>query len=66
MKIETLPFWWGLKQDLYSCLSYLSSSFARTLMIMGHLRAAAELTRMGYHDQANRIRLELEEMRNGR
>lgn len=51
---------------IFSPLSGLWSSLERTLLIMGHSRAAAELARMGYHDAAKSVMLDLKELRDGR
>lgn len=48
---------------VFSPLSGLWSSIERTMMIAGHSRAAAELARQGYHEEAKRCMLELTKLR---
>ena len=48
---------WGLKQDISCLLSSLWSSLERSMIVVGRSRAAAELTRMGYHEEAKRVML---------
>jgi len=47
---------------VFSPLSGLWSSIERTMMIAGYSRAAAELTRQGYHEEAKRTMLELSKL----
>ena len=46
---------------IFSPLSAWFSSFERMLNVVGHSRAAAELTRQGYHEQAKQVMLNLEQ-----
>ena len=55
-------YWWSLKQELINMFSHL----LRTAEIIGHSRAASELTRMGYHEEAKRVMMNLKDLRNGR
>ena len=47
---------------VFSPLSGLWSSLERTLIVAGHSRAAAELTRMGYHEEAKRCMMEISKL----
>jgi len=47
----------------FSPLSGLWSSIERTMMIAGYSRAAAELSRQGYHEEAKKVMLELSKIR---
>ena len=42
---------------LFAPLSGLWSSLERSMIVVGRSRAAAELTRMGYHEEAKRVML---------
>ena len=42
---------------LLAPLSGLWSSLERSMIVVGRSRAAAELTRMGYHEEAKRVML---------
>ena len=42
---------------LFAPLSVLWSSLERSMIVVGRSRAAAELTRMGYHEEAKRVML---------
>ena len=42
----------------------LWNGFQRTLLIAGHARAAAELSRQGYHDAAKQVMIEYVKLRN--
>ena len=46
---------WGLKQDISYLLSSLWSSLERSMILVGHSRAAAELSRMGYYKEAQQV-----------
>ena len=48
---------------VFSPLSGLWSSIERTMMIAGYSRAAAELSRQGYHEEAKRTMIELTKLR---
>jgi len=51
---------------IFSPLSGLWSSFDRFTQTIGYSRAAAELARLGYHEEAKRCILQVQEMRNKR
>lgn len=46
----------------FSPLSGLWSALGRTLQVIGYSRAAAELTRQGYHKEAKKVMLELSKL----
>tara|TARA_B100000900_G_scaffold314260_1_gene273106 strand:- start:3140 stop:3313 length:174 start_codon:yes stop_codon:yes gene_type:complete len=52
-----------VKNYVFSPLSGLWSSIERTMMIAGYSRAAAELSRQGYHEEAKRTMIELTKLR---
>ena len=47
---------------VFSPLSGLWSSLERALIVVSHSRAAAELTRMGYHEEAKRCMKEISKL----
>jgi hypothetical protein len=49
----------GIMSFVFSPLSGLWSSLERALIVVGHSRAAAELTRMGYHAEAKQCMMEI-------
>ena len=49
---------------VFSPLSGLWRGIERTMMIAGYSRAASELARQGYHEEAKRTMLELTKLRN--
>ena len=51
---------------VFSPLSGLWRGIERTMMIAGYSRAAAELARQGFHEEAKRTMLELEKLRDDR
>ncbi len=51
---------------VFSPLSGLWSSIDRWSQVVGYSRAAAELARLGYHEEAKRCILQVQEMRNKR
>jgi len=51
---------------VFSPLSGLWSSIDRWSRVVGYSRAAAELARLGYHEEAKRCILQVQEMRNKR
>ena len=51
---------------VYSPLSGLWRGIERTMMIAGYSRAASELARQGFHEEAKRTMLELEKLRDDR
>tara|TARA_X000001036_G_scaffold165178_1_gene156680 strand:+ start:4962 stop:5132 length:171 start_codon:yes stop_codon:yes gene_type:complete len=46
----------------FSPLSGLWSALGRTVQVIGYSRAAAELTRQGYHAEAKKVMLELSKL----
>lgn len=44
---------------MFAPLSGLSSSFVRWFQVIGYSRAAAELARQGFHEEAKKCMLEL-------
>ena len=46
---------WGLKQDISCLLSSLWSSLEQSMILVGHSRAAAELSRMGYYKESQQV-----------
>jgi hypothetical protein len=49
---------------IYSPLSALWSSLDHTTKVIGYSRAAAELTRLGYHEESKRCMLQIKEINN--
>jgi hypothetical protein len=49
---------------VFSPLSGLWRGIERSMMIAGYSRAAAELARQGYHEEAKKTMLELTKLRN--
>ena len=49
---------------VFSPLSGLWRGIERTMMIAGYSRAAAELARQGFHEEAKKTMLELTKLRN--
>jgi hypothetical protein len=49
---------------VFSPLSGLWRGIERTMMIAGYSRAASELARQGYHEEAKKTMLELTKLRN--
>jgi len=49
---------------VFSPLSGLWHGIERSMMIAGYSRAAAELARQGYHEEAKKTMLELTKLRN--
>jgi hypothetical protein len=47
---------------IFSPLSGLWSSLDRTMKVIGYSRAAAELTRLGYHEQSKRLMMEFKNL----
>tara|TARA_Y100000015_G_scaffold25314_1_gene24368 strand:+ start:273 stop:443 length:171 start_codon:yes stop_codon:yes gene_type:complete len=47
----------------YSPLSGLWSALGHTFQVIGYSRAAAELTRQGYHEEAKKVMLELSKLK---
>ena len=47
---------------IFSPLSGLWSSLERTTMLIGYTRAAAELTRLGYHEESKRCMMEIKKL----
>jgi len=47
---------------VFSPLSGLWSSLERTTRVIGYSRAAAELTRLGYHEESKRCMLEIKKL----
>jgi len=45
-------------------LSAAWKSVQRFTLVVGHSRAASELTRMGYHEQAKNVMMELKNLQN--
>jgi hypothetical protein len=58
--------WWSLRQELVSILSLVWKSVQRFTLVVGHSRAASELIRMGYHEQAKNVMMELKNLQNNR
>ena len=48
---------------VFAPLSGLWGSVTRTAEIVGYSRAASELARMGYHEEAKKCMLELDKLR---
>ena len=48
---------------VFSPLSALWSSITRTAEVVGYSRAASELARMGFHEEAKKCMLELNKLR---
>jgi len=44
-------------------LSAAWKSVQRFTLVVGHSRAASELTRMGYHEQAKNVMMELKKLK---
>jgi hypothetical protein len=51
---------------VFSPLSGLWSSLDRYTQMVGYSRAAAELARMGFHEEAKKCMLEIGELQNNR
>ena len=66
MVAQVTHMWWSLKQELISMLSSSWKSFQRFTLVVGHSRAAAHLARMGYHEQAKNVMMELKNLQNNR
>ena len=66
MVAQVTHIWWSLRQELVSILSLVWKSVQRFTLVVGHSRAASELTRMGYHEQAKNVMMELKDLQNGR
>jgi hypothetical protein len=49
---------------IFSPLSGLWSSFDRFTQTIGYSRAAAELARMGYHEEAKKCMMHIQEIHN--
>lgn len=47
----------------FSPLHSLWSALGRTVQVIGYSRAAAELTRQGYHEEAKKVMLELSKLK---
>lgn len=48
---------------VFAPLSGLWGSITRTAEVVGYSRAASELARMGYHEEAKKCMLELDKLR---
>jgi hypothetical protein len=66
MVAQVTHIWWSLRQEVVSMLSAAWKSVQRFTLVVGHSRAASELTRMGYHEQAKNVMMELKDLQNGR
>lgn len=66
MVAQVTHMWWSLRQELVSMLSSAWKSFQRFTLVVGHSRAAAHLARMGYHEQAKNVMMELKNLQNNR
>ena len=66
MVAQVTYVWWSLRQELISMLSSVWESIQRFTLVVGHTRAATHLARMGYHEQAKNVMLELKSLKNGR
>lgn len=63
MVAQVTHIWWSLRQELVSILSLVWKSVQRFTLVVGHSRAASELTRMGYHEQAKNVMMELKKLK---
>lgn len=66
MVAQVTHMWWSLRQELISMLSSAWKSIQHFTLVVGHSRAASELVRMGYHEQAKNVMMELKGLKNGR
>jgi len=66
MVAQVTHMWWSLRQELISMLSSAWKSFQRFTLVVGHSRAAAHLARMGYHQEAKNVMMELKNLQNNR
>jgi len=66
MVAQVTHIWWSLRQELVSIFSLVWKSVQRFTLVVGHSRAASELTRMGYHEQAKNVMMELKNLQNNR
>ena len=66
MVAQVTHIWWSLRQEVVSMLSAAWKSVQRFTLVVGHSRAASELTRMGYHEQAKKVMMELKKLQNNR
>jgi hypothetical protein len=55
--------WWALRQELSSSCSSLWSSLNRAILITSYSRAAAELARLGYTEEAKHCMVELSNLK---
>jgi hypothetical protein len=63
MVAQVTHIWWSLRQEVVSMLSAAWKSVQRFTLVVGHSRAASELTRMGYHEQAKNVMMELKKLK---
>jgi len=66
MVAQVTHMWWSLRQELISMLSSAWKSFQRFTLVVGHSRAATQLARMGYHQEAKNVMMELKNLQNNR
>ena len=66
MVAQVTHIWWSLRQELVSILSLVWKSVQRFTLVVGHSRAAAHLARMGYHQEAKNVMMELKNLQNNR
>jgi len=59
MIAKTSHYWWSLKEELVNIFSSMFSGFMRTAEVIGYTRAASELARMGYHEQAKEVMMQI-------
>lgn len=66
MVAQVTYMWWSLRQELVSMLSSAWKSFNQFALVVGYSRAATHLARMGYHEQAKNVMMELKKLQTNR
>jgi|TARA_B100000497_G_C7445324_1_gene276612 hypothetical protein len=54
----------AVMSTIFSPLSGLWSSLDRTIQVVGYSKAAAELARLGYHEESKACMMEIAKLRN--
>lgn len=63
MVTKATHYWWSLKEELVNIFSSMFSGFMRTTEVIGYSRAASELIRMGYHEQAKEVMMQIRKLK---
>jgi len=66
MVAQVTYMWWSLRQELVSMLSSAWKSFNQFALVVGHSRAASQLARMGYHQEAKNVMMELKKLKSNK